>query len=93
MSTDEFLKWLGLELQKLGQIPINLDRFDTGRELVNCAMSKLMSLPPAEQKEIINEINRSHLLGRIGDYQLPFDIRDDIDMVGEVLTTIESILY
>jgi len=92
MNADEFVNWLGIELHRLVQIPIDSNRFEATRDLVNRAVSMLIGLPPSEQKQVVGAIITAHQSGRIGDYRIPYDIRDEFDMIEEVLATIEGLI-
>jgi hypothetical protein len=91
METDEFMNWLADELRKLVQIPPNANRFGAAKGIVDQAINKLMDLSQTNRKKIIDEIENEERLGKIGDYRLPYDIRDDIDIIGEVLATLEGL--
>ncbi len=91
MNINEFVNWLGIELQRLVQIPSDYNRLEATRDLVNRAMSMLIGLPVSEQKQIVGGIIIAHKLGRIGDYKIPYDIRDEFDIIEEVLATIEGL--
>jgi hypothetical protein len=91
MDTEEFMNWLAIELRKLVHTPPNINRFEAAKEIVDHAINKLMDLSKVDRNKIIDEIGKGHELGKIGDYQLPYDIRDDIDIIGEVLATLEGL--
>jgi len=92
MNANEFLKWLGIELQHVIQVPIDLNRFEVAQDLVNRAINELMKINSPDQSQIRNEISNVSKTQKIGDFHIPFDIRDDCDIIEAILATILGIL-
>jgi hypothetical protein len=92
MNSYEFVNWLGSELRLLDHLPIDLNLLDASCGLVNTAIEKLSSIPVLDQKEILKEITAGHRSGTIGNFQIPFDDRDKIDIVEAILGTIKGSL-
>jgi len=90
MDANEFVEWLGLELQNLVQIPVDANRFEASCDLVQRAFDEIMNSDPYEQNRIWNELKEAPKSRKMGNYQIPFDIRDDCDTIEAVLATIEG---
>jgi hypothetical protein len=90
MDANEFVKWLGTELQNLVQIPFDANRFEASCDLVQRAFDEIMNSNPNEQYQIRDELNKVPKSRKMGDYQIPYDIRDDYDTIEGVLATIEG---
>lgn len=92
MTANEFVKWLGTELQSLFQKSTDLNQFQASQDLVKRAFTKLIDAQSTERKRILDAINASHQSGKIGDYKIPFDDRDKFDIIEATLATIEAYL-
>lgn len=85
MDANEFVKWLGTDLQNLVQIPVGDNRFQASCDLVQRAFDEIVNSDPNEQNQIRDELNEMPKSRKMGDYQIPFDIRDDCDTIEVVL--------
>jgi hypothetical protein len=92
MDAIELIKQFGDELQKLVRATDNTNRFTASKELVDRMFHSLEELPPAERARFQVLLIDSHQSGMIGDFRIPFDLRDEYDWIEGILATIEGFL-
>ncbi len=92
MDANEFIKWFGSELQDLIRTTSVVNRFEPSRALVNRAIATLKELPSIELTLVRDFLDASHRTWMIGDFRIPYDIRDDFDWIEGIVATIEDLL-
>jgi hypothetical protein len=90
MNADEFIKWFGNELENLLRTTNDTNRFTASRELVNQAIQTLEALPSIERARIQDLLVASYQSGLIGDFRIPFDIREEYDWIEGILATLKE---
>ncbi len=88
MDANKFIKWFGLELQRLIQTTSETDRFTLSRDLVSRVIYSLSRLSKSDRDQVMGILVKSFKSGRIGDYKVPFDIRDEYDTIEAIYATI-----
>jgi hypothetical protein len=92
MNADDVEIWLGNQLRSLVQIPSdNYGRFDAGKELVDKTIEYLRKLSPGDRSQFQEAIMASYVTRTIGNYRIPYDIRDDADTIEAILATLQDI--
>ncbi len=92
VNANEFIKWLGSELQTLIQTTNELNRFSTSKDLVDRAINYLIELPPVDRSRVLDALITSYELRKIGDFQVPYDIRNEFDTIEAIYATIKAFL-
>lgn len=90
MNAGEFIQWFGNELQELILTTNGTYRFTATRDLVGRAINNLSEMPPADREKVSAILATSHLTNKIGDFRVPYDIRDEYDTIEAVLATVEG---
>jgi len=92
INVNEFIKWSGGELQSLFLKTDVTNRFALSQDLVTRAINLLSKKLPRERGQISNELITSLQSGKIGDFQVPFDVRGDIDTIEAIYATMKGYL-
>ncbi len=90
MNVNEFIKWFGSELQSLSHIINDTERFSASRDVANKAIDNLMGLSPIDRTQVLDLLITSHESRIIGNFQIPFDKRNEFDTIEGLLATIEA---
>lgn len=89
---DEFSLWLGNEFQNLIQIQDASTRFDEGKNIVSILINKYTHASANERKNALDSVIKSHEKGKIGNFIIDFDKRNEYDTIEAILSTIEAYL-
>ena len=93
MNSDSFLVWLGSQLRDLEQHAVeNGRRFDAAHGVVQTAIEYLGTLSRDDRNRVLDALTSSARTHMIGEYRLPYDIRDHIDFIEGILGTLEGYL-
>ena len=92
MNANEFINWFGSELKILIRTTNDTNRFTASRELVKRAINYLSEIPPMDRDLVLAGLIESHQSWTIGNFQVPFDKRDEFDSIEGILATIEAYL-
>ncbi len=90
MDANEFINWFGNELRDLIQTTSVENRFEPSRDLANRAINTLKEMSSPQLIQVDDLLNASHQTNMVGNFRIPWDIRDDNDTIEEIIATIEG---
>ena len=93
MTANDFMLWLGGQLENLAQVPEDNDRkLEASRELVQNAIQRLNGMPEEQRAQVVELIVDPLQTRLIGEYRRPYD-ESGIDEWNEaILGTLEGYL-
>jgi len=89
MDHREYLIWLGSKLQAMVQIPVdNNQRFNASKKIIDKSFAIFDNMPIEQLEKLREAFSDSFDTKIIGNYPIPYDIRDSYDWIEGVLATI-----
>ncbi len=93
MTANDFMSWLGEQLDNLAQVPeANDHKLEASRELVQNAIQRLNGMSEEQRTQVVELIAASSQTRMLGSYRRPYD-ESGIDEWNEgILATLEGYL-
>jgi len=90
-NPQEFMIWLGNEFETV--VLTNSDSFQRRKKLIEDALNLLGAMNAEEKAEVARAFQEFHRSGKVGDYVVRRDVRDEYDFAEEIIATLEGITH
>ena len=91
MDADEFMDWLGAQLEEFLELPVDTgDRIKAGQRLCEEAKRILDDMSQKTFASTKSKFNQVWERGTIGSFKIPFDDEQKDNWAGDILGTIDG---
>ena len=91
-NANKFVTWLAIELGDLIGATDGTNRFTASQDLINKTKHILDAFPPNEVTRIRIALREVANTGYIGDFRIPYDVREENDWIEGILATIKGLV-